>query len=244
MVWNGIVSAQISGGDVYVQKLLDLSRWEYVAYAPKRAFSMLQRKSVISHVVDNIYAAMTWTQMLLYIKRTFQVTVNIIFRREKYKLALAASPFFHDLIPCIFSRSSSRAVIFFHLIPERKSTNWRSTVRFSIAKVEQAFSIFLIKHYFSIVIAGNELVVKQLKEQGLNLDFIVSDAGIDTAKIDSQNGRNKKKDNLLFMGRLTTQKGILDLVDIMDEVVKTDIGKKLVVIGDGPHRHLLEEKID
>lgn len=243
MVWNGIVNAQISGGDVYVQKLLDLSDRECDVYAPERAFDMLSKLPECSHRVDNIYARMTWTQILLYIKRTIQVSISIIIYRRKYKLAIASSPFFHDLIPCIFSRSSNRVVIFFHLIPERKSTDWRTTIRFWIAKTEQMFSIFLIKHFFSIVIAGNELVVEQLKKQGLTLKYIISDAGIDTRKIDAVSNKEKKKDSILFMGRLTTQKGILDLVDIIAEVIKLGGKKKLTIIGDGPHRHLLEEKI-
>jgi len=243
VVWNGVASPQISGGDVYVQKLLDLSGWDYSVIAPKRALDMLEVPAKETHQVDSLFAKMTWSQMLLYMKRTVQVSWLVLFTRKKHKLAIAASPFFHDLIPCLFSGSKNKAVVFFHLIPDRKSTNWRSALRFFIARVEQGFSVYLIKRYFTIVIAGNELVVDQLKAKGLAQSIFTSDAGIDTSKIDAVAKRTKKKDSILFMGRLTTQKGILDLVDVMREVSKKDDNMKLQVIGDGPHRHLLEQKI-
>lgn len=52
-----------------------------------------------------------------------------------------------------------------------------------------------------------------------------------------------KKNNIIAVGRLETEKGFEDLITIMLKVVKTNKNIKLTIIGDGSQRNTIEKKI-
>lgn len=72
---------------------------------------------------------------------------------------------------------------------------------------------------------------------GVNSDFF--------KKLKIKKPKNYPKNKiLLFVGRLSDQKGLQYLIDAMPEVVKKEPNTKLLIIGEGPFKAELEKKID
>jgi len=71
--------------------------------------------------------------------------------------------------------------------------------------------------------------------------------GIDTNLFKKSNIKKPKKYQsnklLLFVGRLSDQKGLQYLIDSMPEVLRHDSSAKLLIIGEGAYKAILEQKI-
>lgn len=83
-------------------------------------------------------------------------------------------------------------------------------------------------------------------------DFVIINNAIDTTKfVFNENVRDKLKKELQlddcfvvgFVGRLREEKNVLRLVDIFKVIVNKKTHSKLIIIGDGPEKDLLESKI-
>lgn len=75
---------------------------------------------------------------------------------------------------------------------------------------------------------------------------LVIKGGVDLDKVEEfqKNNRNVEKIyDAVFQGRFHPQKGVLELIDIWKEVVKKKNDAKLVLIGDGPLKRSIEQKI-
>jgi glycosyltransferase involved in cell wall biosynthesis len=247
LFWNGMATAQVSGGDMYIKKIIELSGHEFDAVLSGSALDIIADKTNLKkvHVTDNSLAKNMVTLSLLYLLRACKAIFIVIFRTGKVNTALATSPFFYDLLPAILTRSNKKAVILFHLIPERKGKGFATKLRFALARTEQRISLVLIRIWFDTLLVGNEELKTQLQEKFPKKHIAVAHAGIDTGKIDSYGKVTEKDPNLaLFVGRLTRQKGVFDLVDIAQKLQKAMPDLKLKMVGDGPDRQRLEKVID
>ena len=68
-------------------------------------------------------------------------------------------------------------------------------------------------------------------------------AGIDTARIDKHPDQPRKSKHACFLGRLTSQKGIFDLLDVMERIANADADFHLTLMGNGPERAALASAI-
>ncbi len=239
---------QVSGGDTYINKLISNSEDSFSIILSAQASRLIADKSAqIIYTTDNRSTDSNTGIILLYLARAlgsfwFLLRTRTIFRRQD--LVLASSPFLCDIFPAMFCRAKGRAVILFHLIPQRKASTFTAKIRFTLARVEQAMSLSIIRWRFSVILVGNVELKTQLTKKFPNKKIVVADAGINTQEIDIIKTKKKDPNLAVFVGRLTTQKGVLDLVDIAKSVGEKYPDFRLVVVGDGPHRHLLEDKIN
>lgn len=236
-------SENLSGGDSYLVKLIKLSNLKPEIILPK------QSKKFVSQYVSKTYEVSPSNSEDLssliktYIIRLIQSIYILLTNKEHYDLAIASSPFLFDILPLSLSSSSKKAVILYHVIPKRKAKNFKTAARFAIAGIEKAISFFLIKKFIDIIITGNEIEKKKLQTIFPSKKIIIAHAGLDTKIIDRHPKQKKDKNLACFVGRLTSQKGIFDLVEIMKSLSLSHPKLKLVMLGDGPDRKELESRI-
>lgn len=246
LIWNGMVSQQVSGGDVYVKNLargvkkpLDIVTTHYaLQLLGKSGHSVTGTNDRLTATNGLLIAAIYLLRALIWSPRMFLRS-----RRVTYETVIAASPFVCDVIPVVFSKTNNRVVVLFHLLPERESTDIGTWLRFVTARIEQRAMLTMIKWRFNTILVGNDELRNELELRFPHKKILVAHAGIDTVKIDSVSDEKKDKNLGIFVGRLTTQKGILDLVRIASLVHGYNNKFHLMVIGDGPDRAQLEAEV-
>lgn len=239
-----MTSAQVSGGDVYVKNFATAARNPFNIVLDGHAKELAKTVDYTAIGPSDTKSAgsglgITW----LYIKRALRSTWYVRRSHQHYDISVAASPFVCDVLPVALARSGTRAVILFHLLPEREAHGWGTKLRFLMARFEQAVMLTIIRHRFDTILVGNNELQARMKKKFPKKHIYVAHAGIDTSKID-QAPKAKKDPNLgVFVGRLTTQKGILDLPTIIQQIQQIQPKFKMKIIGDGPDRPLLESEI-
>jgi glycosyltransferase involved in cell wall biosynthesis len=240
VTWNGMASEQISGGDVYIRELLkrvDAQKVQLCIQASGPAIEITKElhyeKSVL-YTVDTKRSQTLGGLLWRYLKRTLVASMYAInHRRQVYDFALASSPFLYDVMPVIFSRSRCKAVVIFHLLPSRSGKKITTKLRFTIARFEQQVTMLVVKRYFDTILAGNSELRDVLKSRFPNKTIVVADAGIDTSKLDMFMAQ-KQEDRIVFIGRLTQQKGVYDIIEVAKAMQVTDPAVEFIVVGDGP----------
>lgn len=244
LIWNAMAATQVSGGDIYIKKFIEYCPFTFDVLLSEHGLRLINKKAARHlYVTDNENAAGTIKLSLLYIKRFFRARKIVKTNDSHYDIVLASSPFLPDILPALFKNASHRAVVFFHLIPKRKGHDFRTKLRFFVARTEQKVSLFIIGRYFDTILAGNIVVKKELEAKFPNKKIVIADAGIDTKLMDRYKVTAKDPNMATFIGRLTTQKGVMDLVRICEKIQKEKPEFYLDVIGDGQDRHLFEEAI-
>lgn len=243
-----MASKQISGGDVYVKKLVECTNSDTVELdimLTGRARTMLNMDQANLRKItelDNKLSAgivsLLWRYFTRIIKGAYYAATN----SSKYDASIASSPFMYDILPAVLSRSQKKIVILFHILPERKAKNIVAHLRFLFARAEQAISLKIIQRYFDTILVGNDLLKQQLTERFPDKKIYVAHAGIDTKKIDSlvPNVVLKNANLGVFVGRLTQQKGILDIAACARWLQKTMPNFEIKIVGDGQDKDLFE----
>lgn len=243
IIWNGVASAQVSGGDNYTANLINLSEIKKDIILSKNAEKLIQRNAnaqlyhTLKKSPKNILSL-----LLTYLIRAIQSLSLIKKLNKNYDIAVSSTPFFYDVLPIIFSKAKNKAVIIFHTLPERKSSNFSTALRFLLANIEQKMSYFLIRNNFDTIIAGNPVVKKELSRYFANQKIIVTNASINTSRIDKVKAV-KEKNLACFAGRIVSQKGVFDLIEIMRGISEKYPKLRLVMMGDGPEKGELSARI-
>lgn len=243
-VWNGVASEQVSGGDNYTLNLINLSKIEKDVIVSRNAANLIARRKVRGILPTRKNKSQSLIILgFIYLIRTIQ---SIFFaRREKkpYNLLITSTPFFFDIIPAVFARAKNKVVVIFHIVPKRKSVNLATFFRFLAAGIEKGISYFIIRHFFDTIIAGNEQVKKELRARFPNQRIISTNASINTRRIDYIKEPRKDSNLACFTGRITSQKGVFDIVEIMKELNKNHPKLKIIMTGEGPDMKRLKDKI-
>lgn len=92
----------------------------------------------------------------------------------------------------------------------------------------------------SFVTAVNQIFVKELKTLNQQKIYYVPN-GVDIHNLKPAENI-KKNTNILFVGRLTEKKGVIYLIEALKKIDKK-IYNKLLIVGDGPLRIILEKKV-
>lgn len=246
LFWNGMASQQVSGGDIYVQKIVtNVSQpLEVVLSGSAREVLGDDLSSQTSiHSLDTKLAHNLASLLWLYTTRLVKASLYAFRRRKQYDTSVATSPFMYDIIPAILSGSKKNIVILFHILPKRTSTGIVTRIRFGLASLEQKLSLVLIGRFFDTIFVGNDELKEFMSKKFPKKNIYVAHAGIDTAKID-QSPDVEKDDNLaLFVGRLTHQKGIFDLIDTAKFLENKHPELKIVLVGDGPDKVRFSEAV-
>lgn len=128
---------------------------------------------------------------------------------------------------------------------QRKKSRWINSLLFLVG---ERLSVFLIKYLADAILAVSNSTAKQLYKLGIDKNKIFSvKCGVHFDKINKISSKiREKKFDAVFMKRIQAVKGIFDLIDIWQFVVRKKPNAKLAIIGGGvdAHRfnHLIKER--
>ncbi len=247
--WNGMPSPERSGGDVYNARLIKvLNERGYTPDLVTAGGASILIKELDIHVnrlhnLDTATARNVFSISMLYVARTLKaVFLMLLNPRQKFDYAISASPYIYDILPAILCKSDTKVVVVFHILPRRHAENLLTAVRFKLAQGQQRFSLWLINRFFDTILVGNSDVEGFLKQRMKKKKIIIANAGIDINAIESSSTKSlAREDDVLFVGRLTQQKGIYDLIDVAKALSRQ--GRKLIIVGDGQDKGRLQQLI-
>ena len=241
-----MASHQVSGGDIYVKKFIDNIGHQVDVVVSGKAHEMLSADSATASnavVIDRKIANNLFSLLWLYVVRLIKASYVTLKQRKSYDLSISTSPFMYDIVPTIFSRADKKIVIMFHILPERKGKGFVTKLRFLLASIEQKIALLIIKKYFQVILVGNEDLRELMAARFPDKEVLVAHAGIDTSKIDASPDVEKQSNLALFVGRLTHQKGVFDLLDVVEYMQSKYPDFRLVVVGDGPDKNRFTEAV-
>jgi glycosyltransferase involved in cell wall biosynthesis len=240
LVYNGTTatSTSIGGGDQVMLKFIRLSGTKPDLLIPKSAKALVASPGKLFLTLGNLPLNLIGIITMFFV-RILQGIFLSFKNRHVYDIAVGVSPYSVDLIPLWFWKARRKGTIIYHLIPKRKAVNWPTRIRFALAAVEQRLNMKLLAHMCDFLVAGNSFTKGQLEAAMPGKTIFVLDAGFDASAIDRVPAQPKNPNLACFVGRLTSQKGIFDLVKVMAALQKTDPAFQLVMVGSGPERDFL-----
>ena len=179
----------------------------------------------------------------LFSLRTFQGCWLALRNKKKYDVALSASPFFMDVLPVWFWKAHRKGAVIYHVLPERAAVNFSTRLRFGLAALEQKISTVILRRACDFIVAGNEFTKGQLQARLPGKPIYILPAGFDAAFMDAVPAEQKNLQQACFIGRMVSQKGIFDLLQVMVELARTQPEFKLVMVGTGPEREFFIAEI-
>lgn len=245
VVYNGTLAGGttgIGGGDQVMLKCINLSGIEPDLLIPRSARALIRRHGRFFFTLPN-WRGDTVGILVTFLVRILQALWLGWRHRHSYQIAVAVSGFAVDLIPLWFWKARHKGAIVYHLLPERKAVNLATRLRFGLAALEQRLALRMLRHVCDFMVAGNEVTQRQLQAVLPGKPVFVLHAGFDAAALDRVPAPPKDPKLALFIGRLTSQKGIFDLLPVMAEIQREDPAFRLVLVGTGPDREFLLTEI-
>jgi glycosyltransferase involved in cell wall biosynthesis len=177
--------------------------------------------------------------VLSYILRTVLATIRLLATRVD--IIYSGSDFFPDVLPawlyCKLYPHTIWVQCIFHIYPNWQTRPGNKWVNLIASKL-QKFSLFLARQANGIVNINYE-VRRYLIERGFDVQQItVITPGIDIEMIESIQPVQCVEDHYdaVFLGRLNHSKGIFDLPDIWQRVIRSHPDARLAVIGGGDEK--------
>ena len=181
---------------------------------------------------------------LLQLFRVIKTILLIPKLENNYDIVVSTSHLPYDSIPAVLLKLMIRKVkicSYFHeILPTLKGKNFFHRL---LSVIAWRFSIFLGKTFFDLIFVVNDSVRNYFIKKGLNPQkVILTSNGIYYNEILNINHEKKEYEGV-FVGQLIQRKGVPDLVKAWKIVVMKHPFAKFCIIGDGPERKKIEEKI-
>lgn len=178
-----------------------------------------------------------------YIWRSYQSIILINnFRSNKKIFLYSSTETIPDVLPAFFNKVIfSKKYIWIehshHIIqfPFKRRGN---IIINSISYLAYLFSIFCIRFADQIFVVNELEKFKLLKYNISSKKISVSPAGIDLNEIKKSVGKKINKNNFeaIFIGRIHPVKGVFDIPEIWQYIIKVFPGAKVVIAGNGSHQ--------
>jgi glycosyltransferase involved in cell wall biosynthesis len=245
-VANAIVGADpgVSGGE---SRFIELGKqWQKAGYevhllAAESGVKLCKKMGM--DVFPHVLSKSDKDNRFEFIIRTLQVFLYLPKLSEEYQsgIVYSTSEQFYDVLPGIFLKIMYPRTIAFasavHWLPpilfwKRKSSMWYNSLLFMLS--ERAG---LILAYLSAdaLFPVSKSTYDDMKKEGLvNKNTVIVKCGVNLDEITEFRSKYIKKENHgVFMKRIQAVKGIFDLIEIWEHVVKEIDNAQLVVIGAG-----------
>ena len=235
---NGSLASEgksTGGGDMVLFKFIRLAPMRPDVLIPASAQSFIPTAGKTFLTQKNNGLSLFGIVWLFFI-RAVQSFWLAIGNKKTYDVALAASPFAVDILPVWFWKARRKGAVIYHVIPERKAVNFCTRIRFGLAGIEQKISTAILRRACDFIVAGNEFTKRQLEVRLPGKPIFILPAGFDAAFMDQVPRETKNPNLACFIGRMVSQKGIFDLLQVMAELAQTQPAFKLVMVGTGPER--------
>lgn len=222
----------IGGGDQVMFKFIRLANTQPDLLIPKSAVPFAATSGRRFLTCSNFRPTLAGITALFSI-RILQAVWWSVRNRRVYDVALSSSPFSVDLIPTWLWKARHKGAVVYHIIPERKAVNFATRLRFGLAALEHRLMLKLLRRACDFIVVGNEFTRRQLESLMPGKKMFVLDAGIDAAAIDRVPAQLKDPNLACFVGRLTSQKGVFDLLEVMAAIASIKPEFRLVMAGPG-----------
>ena len=252
---NGWRNPKVCGGaevitSSIINKLID---FDWYILLPNQLFDILKNVYSSTHLhylpVDVLFQK---TNVLKDIFQGLLCTLKWVIigwnMRNKYSLIYSPTTNFSDIFPAKLISTITRKpyIVKYHIsiydeskvlsiyknFRKEKNTIIDSFIRAVLARMA---IIFMSKAKVNIVVC--KYLGEQLAKCGINSETIkLNYNGIDFEKIKTYYDKNiKKKYDLCFIGRIEKNKGLLDIIEVVDKIKKQKSDILTVIIGDGSY---------
>jgi glycosyltransferase involved in cell wall biosynthesis len=187
------------------------------------------------------------------IKSTFKLVITYFVRtvrsllvrpKDKPDIIITASHFIYDVLPAIIlcKRFNSKLLIYSHGTL-RNFRSYNTDFRSNLMILNEKLSLFLCKRSADAIFAISDETKDFLVFHGFESNKItIMRNGVDHDLINSVKVKEKKY-SASFCGRLIKRKGVYDLLEIWERVMKFFPDSKLVIMGQGLEYDGLKEVI-
>jgi glycosyltransferase involved in cell wall biosynthesis len=239
LILNNGWEVRISGGDYHMLRVLkNWSRGNKISliipklgykYAHNMLFDLysIRFSSYEEGTIDN-YFRLVFVYLIRILRSSFfkfQQSPDVI---------IASSHLLYDVLPAVILRKrlKSKFVVYVHHVI-RPFRTYKQGMWSNISLLNEKISLFLCKKA-DLIFVVNPDIKDALIAKGFPADkIVITDNGVDHDLLDSVKVTEKRFDGC-FCGRIVEKKGVYDLVEIWERVLKYFPESKLVIIGDGP----------
>jgi glycosyltransferase involved in cell wall biosynthesis len=165
---------------------------------------------------------------LVVVLRTLAATL----RAPRAGVAIAASHFFHDVIPVVVHRLRfrSRPVVYvYHLVSDMQRGR---SLRSLLSRAGERFSVGLLRRAGALLFVDNAETRASLARLGIAPELIVSTENAYDPSVELPPRVTPERPVVLFAGRFTEEKGVWDMLELARRAPHATV----TMIGDGPLR--------
>jgi len=186
-----------------------------------------------------------------YFKRAILGMIWVLKNKDEFNIVYSASDFWPDAVPAAvlkIIKPEIKWVAGFYLFapkPWQKNSpyrNWQKLTGFFYWFTQQPIYWLVKKMANQVWVTSQPDVKKFITSYRKRTKIIVVRGGVDF-KLYQMVSKQKIKYEAVFIGRLHPQKGVLKLINIWQKVVAQKSKAKLAIIGSGPLKKAVENKI-
>jgi glycosyltransferase involved in cell wall biosynthesis len=182
--------------------------------------------------------------LFIYLLRMILAIPEARVIRGSQDLIISFSHFLPDTIPAAIAKTNNTALILYihHLEPLPLSrSKYYSTLRSFLTWISQSMSLWLLKRKTDLVFT-NIVDAPRIRKLGFRMNISPMVQGVDFFDADDE-GDSPTLFNACYIGRITASKGVYDLVEIWQDVLKTHPNLTLAIAGGGPGMESEENKL-
>jgi glycosyltransferase involved in cell wall biosynthesis len=247
IVYRNAFTGDVSGGDIHMSGflgwLIDTRPITQVALvSPKNdgqdgVYPEMSRIKTITHPNIRIRGSIA----LLYAIRAFLAATRVNRIAATGDVLVASSHFLPDVLPVALApvTPERKTVFIHHIIQDMDRPKGLNTY---LANLQERFCFSLIKSRFGKVVVVNQQVADRLRELGFHKQQILLSANF-VQPTENPKRYDQKDITLAFCGRMVTQKGIDDFLDVCRQLRRGDRRFNAVMIGVGPDLERLRNRI-
>jgi glycosyltransferase involved in cell wall biosynthesis len=231
-----------SGGDVHALRLVE--QWNQQApgsallLAPETARDALPpavagATRTIRTPLDRWLGGLVSYSLVIVLR-----TIAAVARAPRAGVAIAASHFFHDVLPVAAHRLRfrSRPVVYvYHLISDMQRER---SLRSFVSGAGERFSVALLRRAGALLFVDNDETRASLTRLGVAPALIVSTENAYDPSVELPPRVEPERPVVLFAGRFTEEKGVWDMLELARAIPEATV----TMIGDGPLRAQLLDR--
>lgn len=204
--------------------------------------------SVKSNLKFKNLAGLCLKSLFILAKSLFVLKHDFLESKDEKVVVYVSSDLFWEVIPAFYFKIRKKNIKWIqaicHIYPDWKTRPGNKATNF-FGYCAQRFSFWLIKKKADKIVLINSDTKNRLKKTGFSEEkMVVSSVGIDSEYFENIAKEESDYDGV-FLARLSSSKGVLDLIEIWKKVARVLPQARLAVIGGGSEetKNILLKKI-
>lgn len=227
------IVGQFNKIDKNVEIIVNATKW-MVDYLRESGMTNARYRIIKTSLKFKGYFGLVFKTALLTIKLLLVRKLPKV-NKDTRVVAYSSSDLFWEVIPAYIYKIRNKKIewvqVIHHIYPDWKKRPGSKIINF-FGYILQRFSLFLIRNADKVIVV-NDIVSDQLERFGIKREKIfVNPNGIDYDYFQSIEAKSGYYDGV-FLARLNHSKGIFDLIEIWERVIRNFPSARLAVIGGG-----------